>query len=634
MAHSHSIYDSDPHFTIDAVTRAITNQSNKTILMQYDHDSERFSFEINRLVEGHDVTLCNKVEIHYTNTDGNRQGVNYGVYEVTDMVVDSENEDRVVFTWLVSQNATMYAGSLSFIIVFACVEGDEVVYRWNTNINNSVSIAVGMNNGEAVEEKYPDILAQWKDQLFAAATGTNSVVVGPIEPDNYPYIWFDTSEYLGTTEKNVGYLTIKPADGVKQRLYPVVKMDSIEGLKAALDKIISDHEYDMDLFVDVILGEIQDRTDADNELSIRIDDLEKVLTGAEVAIAHSLTTKGVAVPDNMSIQDVAALIDIIEMDIPTALQSIEVTTPPNKTEYYPSQAFDATGMVVTANFGDGVTVPVECYTVSPTTMTEGTTQIEVSLTVNGVTKTTTYPVSVSLVIAATLPAGSLISVAESTLTNAWYRVVDTNYLDNVLLVREECLNESIKYRTSAPYDTGEHKYEGTKLDSYLNSTFYESLPSETIAVIQSVSIPVRSDATTEPDQAYLERYVFALSAKEWGFNTSSCEGEPVEYTSSLIANTAYWTREPSNGMNNMAYIIGTDGSCKSAYCTTSSNTPYPRPAFCISKTQGLKQIEGGWSIADNPADDLFATMVVDTYGNATISGIAFNVDSDGNATIG
>lgn len=238
MLHRHQVYDSDPHFKIDPVTRAITNdESKKTILMQNDHNSERFSFEIPRLVEGHDVTLCNQVEIHFTNSDSTKQGVNAGVYEVHDMIVDPENENRVIFTWLVSENATQYAGSLSFIVMFACVEEGVSVYRWNTAINNSVSIVKSMNNGEAVVELFPDILAQWKNELFAAATGNQLISVGPIEPETYPYIWLDTSEYLGTAEKNVGYLTIKTGDGISHRLYPVVKMDSIEGLLDTLDKI-------------------------------------------------------------------------------------------------------------------------------------------------------------------------------------------------------------------------------------------------------------------------------------------------------------------------------------------------------------------------------------------------------------
>lgn len=247
MAHKHPVYDSDPHFKIDPISRAITNdESKKIILMQNDHNSECFSFEIPRLVEGHDVTLCNQVEIHFTNSDSTKQGTNAGVYEVKDMIVDPQDENRVIFTWLVSENATQYAGSLSFIVMFSCVENGLSVYRWNTAINNSISIARSMNNGEIITELFPDILAQWKNELFAAATGNQLISVGPVEPDGYPYIWLDTSEYLGTSEKNVGHLTIKTGDGVSQRLYPVVKMESLEGLTNSLNAITKQHKEDID----------------------------------------------------------------------------------------------------------------------------------------------------------------------------------------------------------------------------------------------------------------------------------------------------------------------------------------------------------------------------------------------------
>lgn len=48
MAHKHSMYDPDTHFKIDPVTRAIVNISDKNVLMQRDHNSEIFTFELER----------------------------------------------------------------------------------------------------------------------------------------------------------------------------------------------------------------------------------------------------------------------------------------------------------------------------------------------------------------------------------------------------------------------------------------------------------------------------------------------------------------------------------------------------------------------------------------------------------
>lgn len=223
--HKHPVYDTDTHFIIDPITRVVSNpESKKTILMQNDHNSERFSFEINRYVEGHDLTLCDKVEVHYANVDSNKKNKSLGVYEVTDVELIEDKDDTLVFTWLVSENATLYAGTLSFLILFACTENGKDVYRWNSGINTSISISKGMNNGESISETYPDILTQWKDELYAAVYGFNTIKVGPTEPETFPYIWIDTSGFYETDDTRIGILTIKDAEGLKKQIYPVTKL--------------------------------------------------------------------------------------------------------------------------------------------------------------------------------------------------------------------------------------------------------------------------------------------------------------------------------------------------------------------------------------------------------------------------
>lgn len=169
MVHGHPVVDYDNHFIIDPVTRDIDNAENKkTVLIQNDHNSERFSFELDKLVEGHDMTKCNKVEVHYINTATTSRLSRTGVYEVDDLQIAESDKNKIVFTWLVSENATYYAGTLNFLILFACVQDNVCTYKWHTSINKSMTIAVGMNNGEAVTSApYPDILEQWREKLFS-----------------------------------------------------------------------------------------------------------------------------------------------------------------------------------------------------------------------------------------------------------------------------------------------------------------------------------------------------------------------------------------------------------------------------------------------------------------------------------
>ncbi|MBR5004187.1 MAG: hypothetical protein IKY14_01825, partial [Erysipelotrichaceae bacterium] len=172
MGHKHNVFDTDPHFLIDPVTKRIKNESSqKTTLIQRDHNSERFSFEIPE-IDGHDMSKCNSVEVHYNNIDaqGNQ---NRGVYKVTDMKW-TDDRTKVVFTWLISENATQLVGRLHFLIVFECVEDGVVVYRWQTLINSDFEIAEGMDNSGEVIETYPDIVAQWEAQIFGNAANAVS----------------------------------------------------------------------------------------------------------------------------------------------------------------------------------------------------------------------------------------------------------------------------------------------------------------------------------------------------------------------------------------------------------------------------------------------------------------------------
>lgn len=165
MAHTHDVYDTDPYFVIDADTRTITDQSTiPTSLMQYDHNSERITFEIPKEIDGHDMSLCDRIEIHYLNIGTNGQK-SEDVYEVDDAIVDSGEQEVVLFTWLVSQNATIHAGSLSFVIRFICSSDGNLDYVWNTAIYNSIPVGKGMDNAALIITQYADVLQAWYDEL-------------------------------------------------------------------------------------------------------------------------------------------------------------------------------------------------------------------------------------------------------------------------------------------------------------------------------------------------------------------------------------------------------------------------------------------------------------------------------------
>ena len=164
MTHKHNVYDTGTHFMIDPIARTITNQTApKVTVIQGDHRSERFTFEIPRFIDGHDMTLCDKVKVHYINISAKDKDVSSAdIYEADDVKVSPDSDAVATFSWLVSGNATVYAGILSFLIEFECLTGSTVDYAWHTGIYSNVTVGEGMNNGEAVLRDYSDALEAWK----------------------------------------------------------------------------------------------------------------------------------------------------------------------------------------------------------------------------------------------------------------------------------------------------------------------------------------------------------------------------------------------------------------------------------------------------------------------------------------
>lgn len=157
MPHKKIIVDKDPFFTIDTQTRVITNQSTKKVtLMKNDHHSERFTFELPRYIEGHDMSTC-YTELHFINADSSTKEETFGVYVIDDLEISAENEGKLTFSWLLSQAATSRAGALLFSIRFSCQDEEgNVVYVWNTAIHTGIAIANTIcNDGDDTIVDYP-----------------------------------------------------------------------------------------------------------------------------------------------------------------------------------------------------------------------------------------------------------------------------------------------------------------------------------------------------------------------------------------------------------------------------------------------------------------------------------------------
>lgn len=80
------------------------------------------------------------------------------------------------------------------------------------------------------------------------------------------------------------------------------------------------------------------------------------------------------------------------------MESLTIATPPNKTVYKSGETFDPTGMVVVANYGEGLMANVTGYTVSPSVLTDDVSEVVITYTEGRITKTATVAVTVKKVL--------------------------------------------------------------------------------------------------------------------------------------------------------------------------------------------------------------------------------------------
>lgn len=156
------VVDTDHYFVIDAFTREITSKNpQKDMLIQNDHNSERFTFEIPRFIEGRDVGKCNVVQVCYLN------GKSSGVYTVDDLNVYPFVNDILTCSWLVSQGATGNVGPLRFMLRFAQVNDDaSLEYAWSTKIYEKVQVVESLDRAMDFEREYVDVIEQWKNTVM------------------------------------------------------------------------------------------------------------------------------------------------------------------------------------------------------------------------------------------------------------------------------------------------------------------------------------------------------------------------------------------------------------------------------------------------------------------------------------
>ena len=181
MSHLHNINDTDTKFIVDGISRAIKNtSSSKTTVMQFDHNSEIFTFEVPRYVEGHDMMQCNRVEVHYLNIDTATKEENQGIYLVNDLQVSADDDTKLTCSWVISQGATGLVGSLHFLLRFICSTDGVLDYVWNTSIHTGIYVSKGIYNADIVAESYLETIKEWENRLEVVENSIGGSGISPI----------------------------------------------------------------------------------------------------------------------------------------------------------------------------------------------------------------------------------------------------------------------------------------------------------------------------------------------------------------------------------------------------------------------------------------------------------------------
>lgn len=146
----------EPNIVIDEERFIHVPEELQKIAVQYDHRIETVTFDCPRYWDGADMSKMS-IYIHYTREDGL-----VGMYLAKNVVVDEmENPNLMHFDWTLTRNATGMSGKLTFLVSINRVDKEgNVTQYWSSELCDDMTISVGMDNMEAIQDKYPDIIAQ------------------------------------------------------------------------------------------------------------------------------------------------------------------------------------------------------------------------------------------------------------------------------------------------------------------------------------------------------------------------------------------------------------------------------------------------------------------------------------------
>lgn len=170
MSHIHEVRDVDAVFILDGVTKALTQAAGETHITQNDHNSEIITFKIPRFIEGHDMMLCDLIEVHGRNvndaTSAGARKTNKAIAKIKGLSSSPDDSEFLLGTWSVTKEFTQLAGTLSFKLKFACYgEEDTFDYVLNTQYCEELTIYESSDSTDSVVETNSEVIADLEKQV-------------------------------------------------------------------------------------------------------------------------------------------------------------------------------------------------------------------------------------------------------------------------------------------------------------------------------------------------------------------------------------------------------------------------------------------------------------------------------------
>lgn len=140
----------EPHIVVREDRTIIVPDDLKTIIVQHDHNIETITFDCPRYWDGHDLSTMD-IKINYKLSNGFK-----GAYTCLDVVVDTEDDNMMHFTWTISNIVTQTSGAIAFLICATTLNVDGTADQaWHTKPCSDLSVAEGMDC-IGVEDVEPD----------------------------------------------------------------------------------------------------------------------------------------------------------------------------------------------------------------------------------------------------------------------------------------------------------------------------------------------------------------------------------------------------------------------------------------------------------------------------------------------